>query len=249
MKALSVNDVTMNFGGLQALHKVKLTLDVGQRHGLIGPNGAGKTTLLHLISGVLSPSQGRISLFGVDITRMAPYKRAMLGLGRTYQITQLFPKLTVQDSVLMGVMASDSSKISLLRPISSYPRLIDRRAELLNEWRLWEKRDMLVCDLSYGEQRQLEIILALAIKPRLLLLDEPTAGLAAAERELVCSMVCSLPKDITMLIIEHDMDTAPKLVDSLTVLSWGEVIAEGTWEQIRINPKVQDIYLGRVNHE
>jgi branched-chain amino acid transport system ATP-binding protein len=248
MKALVMENVSKNFGGIQALLDINLSIAVGERWGLIGPNGAGKTTLFHLISGVLPLSQGSISLFGVDITRMPSYKRPSLGLGRTYQITQLFSKLTVLGNVLMGLMAPDPARFSLLRPITSYPHLIARRQELLEMWGLWEKRDVPVCDLSYGEQRQLEIILALAPKPKLLLLDEPTAGLAAAETEAVCSMIQALPGNITMFIIEHDMDTASKLVDQVTVLNMGKMLAEGSWEQIRTNRQVQDIYLGAQEH-
>ena len=247
MKALVVEHAYKNFGGIQALYDVNLSIDLGERRCLIGPNGAGKTTLFHVISGAIAPSQGSVLLFDVDITRMSPYKRPSLGLGRTYQITLLFPRLTVLENLLMGVMASDRAKFSLLRPTNSYQHLFDRRREVLEIWGLWEKRDVPVCDLSYGEQRQLEIILALAPEPKLLLLDEPTAGLAAAETEAVCSMIQALPRDVTLLIIEHDMDIACKLADQVTVLNMGKILAEGSWEQMRKNREVQAIYLGVQN--
>jgi branched-chain amino acid transport system ATP-binding protein len=244
MVALSVHRLSKKFGGIQALLDVSLSIQPGERRGIIGPNGAGKTTLFHIISGAIHPSSGGVFLFGADITHMPSYKRAAMGLGRTFQITSLFPGLTVLDNILLAVMAPDSAKLFLPRPIGAYPRLLARAEELLYTWRLSERRGIPVDSLSHGEQRQLEIILALASMPKLLLLDEPTAGLSPAETETVCSMLRSLPMDITMLIIEHDMDAASRLVDQVTVLNMGEVIAEGSWEQVRMNSRVKEIYLG-----
>jgi branched-chain amino acid transport system ATP-binding protein len=245
MKALILENVSKSFGGIQSLLRVNLSVDVGERRGIIGPNGAGKTTLFNLISGLLPVSEGRIFLSGHEITHLAPRKRSALGLGRTFQITNLFPNLTVMENILLSLMAKDSVKFSLLRPITSYPHLFGKNREILEMWGVYQKRDIPVKSLSYGERRQLEIILALAQKPKLILLDEPTAGLSAAEREFACSMVQALPKGITLLIIEHDMDVASQIVDQVTVLHCGEKVAEGSWEQIRKDRRAQDIYLGR----
>ena len=244
MKALTVEELSKNFGGIQALVNVNFTIEAGERRGIIGPNGAGKTTLFHLISGVVSPSSGKIFLFGTDVTRMQPHKRVALGLGRTFQITSLFPRLTILGNILLGTIAIDSAKHSLLRPIAFHQQLFARAEELLYTWGLWEKRDIPVGSLSHGEKRQLEVILALAPKPKLLLLDEPTAGLSPAETDRACLMLRSLPSDITMLIIEHDMNAASKVVDQVTVLNMGKVIAEGSWERVRRDARVQEIYLG-----
>ncbi len=244
MKALVLDGISRDFGGLRALDNINLTVEMGERRGIIGPNGAGKTTLFHLISGVLTPSMGNIYLFGKNITQVPAYKRPSLGLGRTFQITKLFPKLSVLQNVLLGVVARDNARFSLARPAIFYPHLFTSAQRLLDMWDLWDKRDMRASSLGYGEQRQIEIILALAANPKVLLLDEPTAGLTASESKSVCSMVEALPRDITMLIIEHDIDSASKMVDRATVLNMGRVIADSSWQELRNDSEIQDIYLG-----
>jgi branched-chain amino acid transport system ATP-binding protein len=178
------------------------------------------------------------------VTRLRPHRRARLGLARTFQITTLFPNLTVLESVLLAVQASDAARFALLRPRTAYRHLYTRAETLLGEWDLLERRDVPTRDLSYGEQRQVELVLALAGTPRVLLLDEPTAGLSPAETASVVRMIQRLPSAITLLLIEHDMDVAFEIAARVTVLFQGRVLAEGTKEDIRKNRDVEAIYLG-----
>lgn len=242
---LQVEGLKMNFGGLQALVDVSLTLQEGERRAIIGPNGAGKTTLFHLISGLMPPSGGRIYLFGQDVTRMPAHRRAALGLARTFQITNLFFNLTVQDNIILALQGRERTRFSLLRPLTSYRRLLSRAEALMEKWGLADKGQELVRNLSYGFQRELEVVMALAQEPKLLLLDEPTGGLSPAETAAAVAMLKQLPAHITVLLIEHDMDVAFAMADRITVLHVGQVLAEGPPEEIRDNPRVQEIYLGR----
>jgi branched-chain amino acid transport system ATP-binding protein len=244
MKALSVLDLSHDFGGLRALHRVNLDVEAGERMVILGPNGAGKTTLFNLVTGLLRPTSGRIRLFEDDVTRLVPHRRARLGLGRTFQITTLFPKLTVLESVLLAVQGADGARFALHRPVTAYPHLFERADALLAEWQLSDRRDVPTRFLSYGEQRQVELILALAARPRVLLLDEPTAGLSPAETASVAAMIQRFPSDVTILLIEHDMDVALELASRVTVLFQGQVLAQGSKEEIRRDPRVAEIYLG-----
>ena len=244
MTALAVEDLAKNFGGVTALAGVSLEIGIGERRVLLGPNGAGKTTLFHAISGNVTPSSGRIRLFGQDITRLRPDQRARLGLARTFQITNLFPRLTVLDSVLLAVDGANGRPLRLLRPMSSYRGRYDQAYRLLEQWGLAPTARRVVRNLSYGEQRQLELVLALAGTPKLLLLDEPTAGLSPAETGSVVAMVQQLPRDMTILMIEHDMDVAFELADRIAVMHQGLLIAEGDEAAIRANRQVTEIYLG-----
>jgi branched-chain amino acid transport system ATP-binding protein len=210
----------------------------------VGPNGAGKTTLFNLVSGIYQATSGRISYFGRDITAMPIYRRAELGIARTYQITNLFPKLTVGDNILMSCQALTRTKFVMFRPLSSYRALLERCHALLKEFDLWEKRDELVKNLSHGDQRQIEVAMALAEKPRLLLLDEPAAGLSSAETHSLTRLLKKLDPSITILLIEHDMDVAFEFAEKITVLYQGKFLTEGTKEEIKSNPTVQEIYLG-----
>ena len=244
MTALVVEDLSKNFGGVAALSNISLGIEPGERRVLLGPNGAGKTTLFHSISGNVVPSAGRIILFGADITRLRPDRRARLGLARTFQITNLFPRLTVLDSVLLALDGASGRGMQLLS-LTANDRDRDGQARaLLDRWGLAEAAPRIVRTLSYGEQRQLEIALALAGRPRLLLLDEPTAGLSPAETRRVVTMVHALPRDMTILMIEHDMDVAFELADRIAVMHQGRLIAEGDQAAIRANSQVTDIYLG-----
>ena len=236
--------LTHDFGGLRALDGVTLTVGVGERRVILGPNGAGKTTLFNLITGLLSPVGGTISLFGRDVTALSPYRRARLGLGRTFQITTLFPRLSVLESVLLAVQGADGARFSLVRSRRADRHLTERAESLLVEWGLADRRDVLTRELSYGEQRQVELLLALAGQPRALLLDEPTAGLSAAETAAVVAMIERFPRDVTVLLIEHDMDVALTLAEQITVLHYGRVLAEGTRDAIRADARVAEIYLG-----
>ncbi len=244
MKPLVVNELSKNFGGLQALDRVSLSLEEGDRRAIIGPNGAGKTTFFHLISGVLSPTSGRVYLFDHDVTRMPMHRRTAMGMARTFQVTNLFPKLTLMKNLVLALQGLEPSKFSMLRPVTSYHRILSRAEELLEQWQLLDKRDAVVRDLSYGDQRKIEILMAMAQQPKLLLLDEPTAGLSSVETISVVNVVQSLPADVTILLIEHDMDVAFELVNNITVLHMGKVVASGSCQDIRSNALVQEIYLG-----
>lgn len=244
MKALEVQALSKNFGGLRAIRDISLEIEEGERRAIIGPNGAGKTTLFHLISGFLFPSSGHLSLFGREVTNLQAHQRAALGMARTFQVTNLFQKLTLFDNILLGVQAMKWARFCFYRRVKGFREIMHETESLLKEWSLWEKKDVLLKNLSYGEQRQIEVIMALATKPRLLLLDEPTAGLSPAETASVTSIIKGLPREITTILIEHDMDVAFEIAEKITVLHFGSILAEGSLEQIKGNPKVMEIYLG-----
>ena len=241
---LVLESLTKEFGGLMAVDHLNLEIRAGERHGIIGPNGAGKTTLFNLICGELSPTGGRVIHFGEDVTRLPTYKRTGLGISRTFQINNLFPKLTVRQNILLAAQGLDRAKYVMYRPISSYDYLHDKTRSILEEFDLWDKREVSVENLSYGEQRQIEICLALIGNPRLLLLDEPTAGLSRAETLSFTSSLKKLNSDMTILLIEHDMDVAFELAENITVLQMGKLVASGDKEDIKANKTVQEIYLG-----
>ncbi|HEX8968855.1 MAG TPA: ABC transporter ATP-binding protein [Chloroflexota bacterium] len=244
MQPLALDRVAIHFGGVRAVQDVSFGLQAGERRALIGPNGAGKTTLFNLIAGQLRPSSGRVLLFDRDVSRLPADRRARLGLARTFQITNLFPNLSVEDNLLLALQAIRPMSMAMHRPLSTYTDIVARSRSMLQEWRLWERRHLLARELSYGDQRELEILMALAGSPRLLLLDEPTAGLSAAETQLVEQVVRGLPRDITILFIEHDLDVAFALADRVTVMHMGEVLVEGTPDEIRRDQRVGEIYVG-----
>jgi branched-chain amino acid transport system ATP-binding protein len=242
--ALELQAVSKAFGGLRAVEAVSLQVPEGERRALIGPNGAGKTTLFNLISGELPVTAGRIVLFGRDVTGLPSHRRAALGLARTFQITNLFPSLTVLENCLLAVQALTPSRLAMLRPLAAYVDLAARARRALDAVGLGERAEAQVRHLSHGEQRQLEIALALAGRPRVLLLDEPCAGLAPAERELMAALLRRLDPALTVLIIEHDMDIALEVAQHVTVLHYGRVIADGSREAVKADPTVREIYLG-----
>jgi branched-chain amino acid transport system ATP-binding protein len=242
--ALNLVGVSKAFGGLHALDGVSLRVEPGERRAIIGPNGAGKTTLFNLISGELPLTQGQIMLFGRNITRLSPHRRAALGLARTYQVTNLFPRLTALENCLLAAQALTPSKLHLHRSLRRYPSLFERAHAVLEAVGLGHKAADTVRDFSHGEQRQLEIALALAGTPKLLLLDEPTAGLSPAESAMMTELLRTLDPSITILIIEHDMDVAFALTSRITVLHFGKVIADGLADEVKADPLVQQIYLG-----
>lgn len=244
MRPLAAEHIAKHFGGVQVLSGINLTVEAGERRVLLGPNGAGKTTLFNVISGLLAPSDGSIILFGEDATALPPHKRAAMGMGRTFQITNLFLNLTIEENLLLSLKAVDDGKRFFLLPLRSDKRLRSRADGLLEQAGLQERRHIAVRNLSYGEQRQVEVMMALAQRPALLLLDEFTSGLSAAEIITVTRILKSLPREITLLLIEHDMDVAFELGEFFTVLHMGTVFAEGSLEQIKSNKKVQEIYLG-----
>jgi branched-chain amino acid transport system ATP-binding protein len=241
---LRTEQLRKHYGGLRAVDGVDLEVREGERRAIIGPNGAGKTTLFHLLSGEVPASGGRILLFGRDVTRLPSFRRAALGVGRTYQVTNLFPRLSVLENTLLATLGLRREKYDPFSPLAKHREPMEDARRLLEEFGLWEKRDWPIGSLSYGEQRQLEIILALAGRPRLLLLDEPTAGLSPAETQAVTQLIRGLDSRITVLLIEHDMDVAFQVAQRITVLHFGRVLAEGTVEEVRANPEVQAIYLG-----
>jgi branched-chain amino acid transport system ATP-binding protein len=242
--ALTLDGVTKHFGGLRAVDGVALAVRPGERRALIGPNGAGKTTLFNLISGALPVSSGRITLFGRDVTSAPAHRRAAQGLARTFQITNLFPDLSVLDNTQLAVQAHTARRFSMLRPVRAFADLQDRARAILDSVGLASVAGAMVRNLSHGEQRQLEIALALAGRPRLLLLDEPTAGLSPAESRLMAGLLARLDPAIAVLMIEHDMDIALEFSPHVTVLHYGCVIADGSRDEVRADPQVREIYLG-----
>jgi branched-chain amino acid transport system ATP-binding protein len=242
---LKLDGVTRRYGGVCAVDDVSLSVARGERHVVIGPNGAGKTTLFKLVSRLEPVSAGRIELFGSDVTRLAPHKVARLGLARTYQITEVFPQLRVIENVMLAVLGLRGSKFRMLRSAMGERALVEKAEETLERVGLGGLGDRVAAELGHGEQRQLEVGLALAADPKLLLLDEPAAGLSGADRGAIRDLVLGLPKEITVLLIEHDMELALGVADRVSCLHNGACVAEGTPDEIKANRRVQDIYLGR----
>jgi ABC-type branched-subunit amino acid transport system ATPase component len=243
---LQVSGVGKRYGGLEALAGINLNVREGIRHAILGPNGAGKTTLFKILSGEIAPSSGTVAFRGHDITNYPPYRRATLGIARTFQVTTLFPRLTALQNVILAVQGIRRAKYISWRVVEGIGSLVEDARHVLDQVGLAGREGMRVESLAYGEQRQLEIGLALASRPSLLLLDEPTAGLARAEVSRIVALLRTLPRDITVLFIEHDMDVAFALAETVTVLSQGQMIAEGPLEAIRANRLVQEIYLGEI---
>jgi branched-chain amino acid transport system ATP-binding protein len=245
---LTLTDAVVAFDALRAVDGVSLSVPRGQRRAIIGPNGAGKTTLFNAIAGMVPPTSGRIMFDGHDITKLPPHRRAQLGISRTFQITNLFPTLSVQDNMILALRGLSPRKFSLFgrpdRDSVEAPRI----AAALGAARIAERADVTVKELSYGEQRQLEIALSLVTTPTMLLLDEPAAGLSPSERSMVAEIIRSLDRDITVVLIEHDMDLALGLVDFVTCMFEGRILVEEAPEGIRRNKKVQEVYLGKPRH-
>jgi len=244
MSQLRVEKLSKNFGGLAALVDVTLEVEAGDRQAIIGPNGAGKSTLFNLIAGELPPSKGQVYLAGRDVTRLSVYQRANLGLGHTFQRNNLFMGLTVFENVRLAVQHHYRITHNLFKSADAYQSVTDEAEKFLDRVGLIEQKDTLVSALAYGQQRALEIALALATEPNVLLLDEPTAGMSPAETLEMTKLIESLPRTLTMLIVEHDMDVVFSLADKLTVLHYGQKISEGAPEEVRADPMVREIYLG-----
>jgi branched-chain amino acid transport system ATP-binding protein len=242
---LSTESLVKRFGGITATDGVTLQLPRGARHALIGPNGAGKTTLVNLLTGVLAPSAGRIVLDGDDITSMSAQRRARRGIVRTFQINQLFARLTPLQSLALTIARVRGTSAAWWRPLGHDARLAPRCAELLNQFRLDDVMDRPVAQLAYGKRRLLEIALALACEPRVLLLDEPVAGVPEAERREIFDRLGGLPDDVAVLLIEHDMDVVFSFARDVTVLVAGRVFATGDVATIAADPGVKAVYLGQ----
>jgi branched-chain amino acid transport system ATP-binding protein len=242
--SLELRGLSKSFGGLQAVHDLNLVVRPGERKGILGPNGAGKTTLFNLITGVFPPSGGKVLLFGQDATRWPTHRRTHLGMARTFQITTLFPKLSVLENVLLAVQGLRAMKFVMWRPLSSYTDVQEQAHGLLERAGFWERRNTEIRHLSHGEQRQIEILLALASAPKLLLLDEPAAGLSSGESQEMATFLRGLDPGLAILLIEHDLDVAFQVVDTIAVLHYGELLEEGPIAQIRASAQVQEIYLG-----
>jgi len=246
--ALSVERVSKNFGGLQVAREISLTLPTGARHALIGPNGAGKTTLVHMVSGLLEPSAGRIELAGVDITRASAERRVGLGLARTFQISSLFPHLTVAENIGLAVEARCGLDHRLWGNLRNRAEVVEGVAALLQNLDLLHLAATRIADLPYGQRRLVEIALVLALEPKTLLLDEPAAGLAAADRGALLDLLLRLPNTLTILVIEHDMSLVFRMAQRITVLVEGQILTEGTVADIRADPRVRAVYLGSREH-
>jgi branched-chain amino acid transport system ATP-binding protein len=241
---LELRNLSRTFGGLKAVDGVSLSVQPGERRALIGPNGAGKTTLFNLISGEIPPTAGSILFQDSDVTVLPPHQRAARGIARTFQITRLFASLTVLENMLLGCQALDPRKFTLHRPLSAFSDLTERATGLLEAFGLWAARAEAAGNLSYGDQRMLEVALSMAGRPALLLLDEPMAGLSAGERSVMLRHLERLDRAIAVLMIEHDMDVAFGFAETVTVLDQGRVLFEGSKDEVSANPAVQRIYLG-----
>jgi branched-chain amino acid transport system ATP-binding protein len=242
--ALEIIGLNKAFGGLRVTQDVTLSIRTGERRLIIGPNGAGKTTLFNQISGDMRPNSGQIKLFGHDVTMLAPYARAHLGLSRTYQIITLFADDTLEHNVTLGLLGLLSSRWQMWRPLSSYRQLSAEARRSLDAVGLLHLADHPVSDIAYGEKRRAELAIALAQKPRVLLLDEPLAGLSNSERATVKSLIASIPKETTVVMIEHDMDTALDLAETVTLLNYGRVIVDGERDQVITDERTREVYLG-----
>jgi branched-chain amino acid transport system ATP-binding protein len=245
--SLSLRDVCVTFGALRAVDGVSLEVRSGERRAIIGPNGAGKTTLFNAIAGEVAPRAGSIVLGGQDVTRLRTHERVARGLGRTYQITNLFGDLTIEDNIRIALRGLSRRKFSMLGPAAPADES-EAVAAALERSGLARRRGSLTRALSYGEQRQLEFALALASGPSVLLLDEPAAGLSPADRVHIAATIRALPRELTLVVIEHDIDLALGLVDRVSCMHEGRILVEGTPEEIRVNARVQEIYLGSPHH-
>jgi branched-chain amino acid transport system ATP-binding protein len=244
MAILDVHDLEQSYGGLDILKGISFSLEPGERKAIIGPNGAGKTTLFNVLSGLVPSNAGRIQFLGKDITHASPETRAAMGLSRSFQITNLFPKLSVVSNILLAIQGVQKARYEMFRPVADYKDNLSQTRVLLEMVDLWGKRNVQVCELSHGQQRQIEIILALAAKPKLLLLDEPNAGLTRTESDRVIDLINSLIGDTTVILSAHDMDLVFTFSKQIMVLYYGKILMEGTPDQIQSAVEVREIYLG-----
>jgi ABC-type branched-subunit amino acid transport system ATPase component len=241
---LETRGLTKRFGGIIATDNVSFSLPAGARHALIGPNGAGKTTFVNQLTGVLPPTSGQILFEGQDITNWTVRRRATAGIARTFQINQLFAELSPLESVVLAINEREDAAREWFRPVGSRGEIVDEAYSLLERLTIADVRDARVADLPYGKQRLLEIALALAAKPKLLLLDEPAAGVPESEREQILDVVARLPEHVALVLIEHDMHLVFRFAKTISVLVNGALFCEGTAEEIARDPRVRQVYLG-----
>jgi branched-chain amino acid transport system ATP-binding protein len=242
--ALETIGLERRFGGIVAANNVSLKVEKGARHALIGPNGAGKTTIINLLTGVLRPTAGRVLLEGDDITRLKAHARVKRGIARTFQINQLFPELTPMETIGLAVSERMGAGTDWWRLVGSKSEVVDEIVRILDQFGLADVMDERTAILPYGKQRLLEIALAIACKPRVLLLDEPAAGVPEHERHDILAAVSALPKDVTVLLIEHDMDLVFSFADRISVLVNGALFVEGKPDEVARDPRVKAVYLG-----
>jgi len=242
--ALEIVNLKKAFGGLPVTQDVSLAIRPGERRLIIGPNGAGKTTLFNQVTGDLKPSSGQIKLFGADITHLAPHRRAHCGLSRTYQIITLFTGDTLEHNVTLGLLGLRPMRWQMWRPLSHYGELATEARRTLDSVGLLHLAAHPVSDIAYGEKRRVELAMALAQKPRVLLLDEPLAGLSNTERSTVKALIAAIPRETTVVMIEHDMDTALDLAETVTLLNYGRVIVDGARDAVIADERTREVYLG-----
>ena len=243
---VTIENLAKVFGGLRAVDGVSLQVEAGERRALIGPNGAGKTTLFHCITGTLQPTSGSVKLFNTDVTYLPEHRRTKLGMGRTFQITNVFTDLSLAENLALAIVGTDRRKWIWHRPIGWLPDIRAQALAGLDAVGLKDRADDLAKLLSYGERRQLELALALNTNPGVLFLDEPCAGLSPSERQRLVKMIRGLPREITVVMIEHDMDVALGLADRVTVMNRGRVMVEGTPAEVQSDPEVRSVYFGHV---
>jgi branched-chain amino acid transport system ATP-binding protein len=244
MTALSITSLCKQFGGLRVTANVSLAVAPGERRLIIGPNGAGKTTLFNLITGEIAPDSGSIRMFEKDITRVPVHRRPHLGMARTYQIITLFANDTIVRNVTLALLGLSRLRWSLLRDLDQQPELVERARAALARVGLAEIADRPLSQTSYGERRRVEIAMALAQDPKVLLLDEPFAGLSIDERRDVRQLLNAIPREVSVVMIEHNMDVALDWAERITLLHFGEVIVEGTRAEVVANPRTREVYLG-----
>ena len=242
--ALVAEGLSKSFGGVHAVRSASLSVPLGERRALIGPNGAGKTTLFNLITGVMKPDEGKIEMYGVDITRKSKQDRSRLGLGRTYQISQLLLELSVEENLYLAGKKNKGLDLQFFTPWRKHDQERAWAYQVAEQVGLADYLGEKVAQISHGLQRQLEVGMAIAMRPRLIMLDEPAAGLSPSERLILTGLIKELPDDVTLILIEHDMEVVLDIADQITVLNRGAVIAEGTPQEIRQNQEVQRVYLG-----
>jgi ABC-type branched-subunit amino acid transport system ATPase component len=245
---LETRSLSINFGALAATRDVNFRLDPGARHALIGPNGAGKTTLINLLTGVLRPTRGQVLLRGSDITAAGQAHRVKLGIARTFQINRLFRGLSVLDNVYIAVAERLGVAPTMLRPAGSRKDVVEEAMALLDTLKLCDDAQHRISELPYGRQRLVELAIALGLKPEVLLLDEPAAGVPSTESHIILDAVAALPRHIAVLMIDHDMDLVFRFAERITVMVSGAIFAEGTPKEIGANARVRAVYLGQGGH-